>query len=113
MEIFAQVIVINADGIRRRKTMTKPQRKRKKSLVENKFAWAIETQYIDIDGANYNSFIGVYYFERKNFECVDGNRTCLFRTRKIAREHLPRLKDAFPKAKIRKVRITIKELNEP
>ena len=84
-------------------------KKMKKSLVESRMAWAINTNYTDIDGKYYPGFIGVLYFN-PDIPTYQDNRICLFRTRKDARIHFKKIYPSFPKAKIVKVRITINEV---
>ena len=76
-------------------------------------AWAINTNYIDIDGEKYPDFIGRYWgfgkIERIP-EKLEGCRVALFKTRKIARRNLQWVKSSFPKAKVKKVHVTIEEI---
>ena len=76
-------------------------------------AWAINTNYIDIDGGKYPDFIGRYWgFEKIEHipEKLEGCRVALFKTRKIARRNLQWVKSSFPKAKVKKVHVTIEEI---
>ena len=76
-------------------------------------AWAINTNYIDIDGKKYPGFIGRYWWFEKiehTPEKLEGCRVALFKTRKIARRNLQWVKSSFPKAKVKKVHVTIEEI---
>ena len=76
-------------------------------------AWAINTNYIDIDGEKYPGFIGRYWwFEETEHipEKLEGCRVALFKTREIARRNLQWVKSSFPKAKVKKVHVTIEEI---
>ena len=71
-------------------------------------AWAIKTN----DPENLG-FIGRYWrFEET--ECIPeklkGYRVALFKTKKIARRNLQWVKSSFPKAKVKKVHVTIEEI---
>ena len=76
-------------------------------------AWTINTNYIDIDGKKYPGFIGRYWgFEKIEHipEKLEGCRVALFKTREIARKNLQWVKSSFPKAKVKKVHVTIEEI---
>ena len=77
-------------------------------MREQKTAWAIETNYTDIDGSKYNGFIGIYYFQRETTKPYQSLTTATFSTREEARRHLPIVKTqyGFPKAKVVKITIT-------
>ena len=71
-------------------------------------AWAIKTN----DPENLG-FIGRYWwFEKIEYipEKLEGCRVALFKTRKIARRNLQWVKSSFPKAKVKKVHVTIEEI---
>ena len=88
--------------------------KKRKVIERTKVAWAIAYRFKDFDGKVYSGFQGLYHFVKEQPKCVDGNRICLFRTRKIAREHLKIFRSGWvsPNQKnwIAKVRITIEEV---
>ena len=76
-------------------------------------AWAINTNDTDIDGKKYPDFIGRYWcFENIEHipEKFEGCQVALFKTRKIARKNLQWVKSSFPKAKVKKVHVTIEEI---
>lgn len=55
--------------------------------------WAIDMRGPD------GSYIGVFWFERGELPAhLDGCRIALFRTRRLAREKLPAVRQAFPRA---------------
>ena len=71
-------------------------------------AWVIKTN----DPENLG-FIGRYWwFEETEHipEKLEGCRVALFKTRKIARRNLQWVKSSFPKAKVKKVHVTIEEI---
>ena len=73
-------------------------------------AWAIKTN----DPENLG-FIGRYWYwgfeETEHIpEKPEGCQVALFKTREIARKILQWVKNAFPKANIKKVRVTIEEI---
>ena len=73
-------------------------------------AWAINANYIDIDGGKYPGFIGRYWgFEKIEHipEKLEGCQVALFKTREIAKKNLRWVKGAFPKARVKKVHVTI------
>lgn len=82
-----------------------------KNLKDIQYAWAIRNDYKDINGKIYSGFKGLYNFVQIQPECVDGNRVCLFRTRKLAREYNKKLyKNNRDRNKIVKVLVEIREL---
>ena len=82
----------------------------KGKLVKKTKAWAIETNYTDIDGKYYNSFLGVLRFAPGYPEYADGNRIALIRTRKIGRRYLKEVRFSWPDAKLVRVEVTVKEV---
>jgi len=75
-------------------------------------AWAINTNYVDIDGTKKPGFIGRYWWFEENGhipEKLEGCQVALFKTREIARKNLPWAKSAFPHAKVKKVNVTVEE----
>lgn len=72
------------------------------------YGWAIDTR--SEEGHN---LIGRYWwFGNKRIIPIhmEGHKTALFCTRREAREALPRTRMAFPKSKVIKVEVTIKEI---
>jgi hypothetical protein len=69
-------------------------------------AWAIDTQSGEGHG-----LIGRYWWFDENSRNIpkhmEGCRFALFKTRKDAREALPKVKRAFPKSKIKHVNVRI------
>jgi len=66
--------------------------------------WAIQTKH----GGDRRGYIGVYWFNPSyDFPPFQACRTALFKTRREAREHLPRVKIPYghPEAKVVRVEI--------
>ncbi len=82
---------------------------RRKKVKESRLAWAINTNYTDIDNKIYNGFIGRGWIGSQ-WNDKDDFRQAIFRTRISARKELFRIQQSFPNAKIVRVRITIEEL---
>lgn len=72
-------------------------------------AWAIDTCSEEGHG-----FIGRYWWFKGRLpevpEHLEGCRLALFETRAIARRNLPAVKGAFPKAKVKRVRVLVDEI---
>ena len=76
------------------------------------YAWAINTNYVDIDGSKKPGFIGRYWwFEEKEYipEKFEGCRIALFKTRETARRNLEWVKSSYKKASVVKVKVTVEE----
>jgi hypothetical protein len=71
-------------------------------MTKTRTAWAIYSHSSEGHG-----FIGVGYWGWDIPVQCDGNRTALFRTRKAARDALPRVKSAFRHAQVYRVQVTI------
>ena len=70
------------------------------------YAWAINTNYVDIDGSKKPSFLGRYWWFARKFE---GCRIALFNTSEIARKNLQWVKSSYKKASVVKVKVTVEE----
>lgn len=73
------------------------------------YGWAIDTQSEEGHG-----FIGRYWwFEGYGGSLIpahmEGHRTALFCTRKLAREALPKTRRAFPRSKVVKVIVSVQK----
>ncbi len=71
-------------------------------------AWAINTNYTDIDGKKYPGFIGRYWWKPVP-KHLEGCRFALFKTRKEVGIALVNVKQSFPRATVKKVHVTIEE----
>jgi len=76
------------------------------------YAWAINTNYVDIDGSKHPGFIGRYWWGPKVPINLEGCRVSLFKTRKEAKAVLSEVRETFPKASISKVEVTINEVGK-
>ena len=72
------------------------------TLEEAFTAWAIHTRSSEGHG-----FIGRYWYCIPIPIHMEGCVIALFKTRKLARENLPDIKGAFPKAQVVKVKVII------
>lgn len=75
-------------------------------LVQRK-AWAIDAGGTAALG---HDFIGHAWFGWPKEMWTSGLTICLFKTRKLAKEHLAKPKRSFPKAKVVRVRILVETL---
>lgn len=73
------------------------------------YAWVIDTRSGEGHG-----FIGRYWwFEGRRSPLpihLEGCEVALFQTRALARKHLPEVTDAFPKAQVARVRVTVERV---
>ena len=74
--------------------------------VDEFVAWAIDTRSDEGHG-----LIGRYWWFNHRFPTtlpqLDGYQIALFKTRQLARENLPSVKRAFPKARVQKVNVVV------
>jgi len=75
-------------------------------MIEVFYAWVINTRSVEGHG-----LIGRYWkFENKIPNIpphMEGCRVAMFTTRRIARENLPHVRRAFPKAKVVRVKVKV------
>lgn len=78
-------------------------------MIERFTAWAIDSRSKEGHG-----LIGRYWRFNNKAPVIpphmEGCKLAIFRTRKIARENLPSVKWAFPKARVVQVSVTIEEM---
>jgi hypothetical protein len=80
-----------------------------KKSIEKYYGWAIQTR------SEREGLIGRYWWFNKTHPEIpihmEGHRIALFITRREARENLPSIKKSFPRARVKRVQVEIKDFS--